>query len=215
MLSFVIDIMVVPSELPIGSKAHFNGLVRVLKQKKISLALIITALGYGATFTVYTYITPILQKQMHWSANMIVVILIVYGIMVAVGNNIGGKLANQAVLRQLIKIFSGLLLVMFILLFTIYSHWLGLISILGLGLFAFMNVPGLQLYIVQMAERYVPNDIALASALNISAFNVGISFGSLVSGQVVNHLGLAWTPLLGVLMALSSIGLTVYLQKAD
>ena len=41
---------------------------------------------------------------------------------------------------------------------------LGLLGSLMLGLFAFMNVPGLQLYVVELAEKYVPEDITLASA---------------------------------------------------
>ncbi len=44
-----------------------------------------------------------------------------------------------------------------------------------MGLLAFMNVPGLQLYIVQLAEKYVPSAVDVASALNIAAFIIGIA----------------------------------------
>ena len=59
---------------------------------------------------------------------------------------------------------------------------LGLLASLMLGLFAFMNVPGLQLYVVELAEKYVPEDITLASAFNIAAFNIGITVGSMTGG---------------------------------
>ena len=50
----------------------------------------------------------------------------------------------------------------------------GLIAIFLMGLFAFMNVPGLQVLVVNLAEKYVPTAVNVASALNIAAFNVGI-----------------------------------------
>lgn len=80
--------------------------------------------------------------------------------------------------------------------------------VLIMGLFAFMNVPGLQLYAVQLAEKYVPSATAMASALNISAFNIGIAIGSYLGGQVTSHLGLAYTPIFGFFMVLSAVVIT-------
>lgn len=82
-----------------------------------------------------------------------------------------------------------------------------------MGFFAFMNVPGLQLYIVQVAEQQTPQDITMASALNISAFNVGIALGSAIGGQVTSQFGLAWTPLFGALMVGLSIVATMGLIR--
>jgi len=82
-----------------------------------------------------------------------------------------------------------------------------------LGLFAFMNVPGLQLYIVQLAEKFTPNDIGLASALNISAFNIGITLGSFIGGEVTATLSVAMTPIFGVIMVVIAILLTVRLAS--
>lgn len=96
---------------------------------------------------------------------------------------------------------------------TLNSHWFGLINVLLMGFFAFMDVPGLQLYIVQLAEKFTPNDIPLASALNISAFNIGITIGSLVGGQASAAWGLGSTPIFGSIMVFISILLTWYLIK--
>lgn len=94
---------------------------------------------------------------------------------------------------------------------TLNAHWFGLINVLLMGFFAFMNVPGLQLYIVQLAEKITPNDIPLASALNISAFNIGITIGSLVGGQASAAWGLDSTQIFGGIMVFVSILLTWYL----
>lgn len=182
-LGLVANWFLVPNDLPLGQPSQFSGIIRVFKNKAIVVALLITALGYGGTFTVYTFVTPILESKMGWSPSAVVIILIIYGLMVAFGNTLGGKWSNHQPLMALLKMFVGLLVTLLLFMLTLNAHWFGLINVLLMGFFAFMNVPGLQLYIVQLAEKFTPNDIPLASALNISAFNIGITIGSLVGGQ--------------------------------
>jgi predicted MFS family arabinose efflux permease len=50
-----------------------------------------------------------------------------------------------------------------------------LITVFLMGLFAFMNVPGLQVYVVMLAERFVPCAVDVASSINIAVFNAGIA----------------------------------------
>ena len=207
-LGLIANWFLVPNDLPLGQPSRFNGIKRVFMNRSIVLALLITALGYGGTFTVYTFVTPILQNQMGWSPSAVVIILVVYGLMVAIGNTLGGKWSNQRPLAALLKMFIGLLITLVCFLVTLNLHWLGLLNVLAMGFFAFMNVPGLQLYIVQLAEKYTPNDIPLVSALNISAFNIGITIGSLVGGQASAAWGLGSTPISGAGMVLISILLT-------
>lgn len=77
-----------------------------------------------------------------------------------------------------------------------------------MGLLAFMNVPGLQLFIVQLAEKYVPSAVDVASALNIAAFNIGIAVGATIGGFVVNTIGLVHTPWVGGVMVMLAVSLT-------
>ena len=135
----------------------------------------------------------------------------------AIGNTIGGQLANEKPLASLIKMF-GLLMAALVFLFAttlIGNNILGLLAALLLGLFAFMNVPGLQLYVVQLAEKYVPQDITLASAFNIAAFNIGITLGSTVGAQVTGKMGIAYTPIFGAVIVLLAILLIVQVKKSE
>ncbi|WP_125545144.1 MFS transporter [Levilactobacillus lindianensis] len=213
LIGLVADYILVPRELPLPSKATAKGLLRVLGNPQLLLALLVTALGYGGTFVAYTYLSPLLEQKMGWSSSAVVVILVVYGLMVALGNTLGGRWANKKPLAALLKMFMGLFVTLLVLSVTASSHWLGLLTVLAMGFFAFMNVPGLQLYIVQLAEKYTPADITMASALNISAFNVGIALGSGIGGQVTSQVGLGWTPFFGAVMVAISIGLTVGLIR--
>ncbi|MFW2882826.1 MFS transporter [Levilactobacillus brevis] len=212
-IGLVADYILIPRQLPLPSRATAKGILRVLKTPQLLLALLVTALGYGGIFVAYTYLSPLLETKMGWSAQAVVVILVVYGAMVALGNTLGGRWANAHPLPALLKMFVGLMVTLLVLTVTLHSQWLGLLTVLVMGFFAFMNVPGLQLYIVQVAEQQTPQDITMASALNISAFNVGIALGSAIGGQVTSQFGLAWTPLFGALMVGLSIVATMGLIR--
>ncbi|WP_334351989.1 MFS transporter [Companilactobacillus sp. HBUAS56257] len=215
LIGLITNIILVPNELPLPKPTSAKGIWKILKQPQLLLILLVTALGYGATFPVYTYLSTILNKNMHWSQNAIVIILIFYGVAVAIGNTLGGKWANKSPLTALLKMFIGLGLALVVIRLTINFHFLGLLAVLLLGLFAFMNVPGLQLYIVQLAEKYTPNEVPLASALNISAFNVGITLGSTIGGQAVAHSQLVNTPWIGIGMLVLGILLIAILKRME
>jgi len=84
-----------------------------------------------------------------------------------------------------------------------------------MGLFAFMNVPGLQVAVVDFAERYTPGAVDVASALNIAAFNAGIAIGSFLGGIVTDTLGLVHTGWVGGIMVLMAAILTMVSHQIE
>lgn len=71
-----------------------------------------------------------------------------------------------------------------------------------------MNVPGLQVYVVMLAERFAPKAVDVASAVNIAAFNAGIAIGAYVGGRVTDSLGLIHTTWIGAIMVFAAVLLT-------
>ena len=211
-VSLVGNLLLVPSNLPLPGKSSVAGIGRILKNPLLLLVLLLTVVGYGSPYVIYTYLSPILT-HMGFNSGAIVWLLLLYGVMVAIGNTIGGRLADRNPAKALLGMFVSLIVVYVLLILAFNSHWLGLIAVLIMGLFAFMNVPGLQVYIVQLAEKYTPNDVTMASALNISAFNLGITLGSLIGGQVTANLSLAATPYFSIGMAVITVGLNIWLIK--
>lgn len=89
--------------------------------------------------------------------------------------------------------------------FTASMHFMSVATVLVMGIFAFANAPGLQVYVVQKAEHYAPGAGDVASGLNIAAFNIGIAMGSTVGGYIVEHYGLAQTPWVGAVIVLGAL----------
>lgn len=215
-IGLIANAMLVPKQLSRGAKMSLRDIKTVLTNYRMLLVFFITAIGYGGTFVMYTYLSPILEQVLHFSPSMIVFLLVVYGIFVAIGNSVGGRLSNEQPLPSLFGMFAALSISLFVLQFALHSSVVGLIVIFLVGLFMFMNVPGLQLYAVQLAEKYTPNATAMASALNISAFNIGIVIGSYVGGFIVAHQSLTATPIYAsalVFIAVAVTGIWLYVEK--
>lgn len=217
-IALIANSILVPSDLRKGKLTKIKDQLKLITNGRLLLIFIITALGYGGTFVVFTYLAPLLQNITGLKEDTVAIILLIYGIAIAIGNMVGGKLSNQNPIKALFYMFIIQAVILFILYFTIPYKVVGLIAIFFMGLMAFMNVPGLQVYVVMLAERYVPSAVDVASAINIAAFNAGIALGSFLGGLVTNSIGIIHTTWIGALMVLAAVLLTGYsrsLEKKD
>ena len=208
LVAIIASAILVPKNLKQAPPAKLADNLKILTNGPLMLAFSITALGYGGTFVSFTYLAPILEDITGFAPSAVSIILVVYGVAVAIGNSIGGKVANQNPLKALFWMFLVQAAILVILSFTVPFKVVGIISIFFLGIFAFMNVPALQIYVVQLAEKHVPSAVDVASALNIAAFNVGIAIGAFVGGLIVDSIGLIHTPWIGGVMVLGAALLT-------
>lgn len=203
------SMLLVPRNLPQPPATKLVAQFKVLTQPHLLLVYAITALGYGGTFTAFTFLAPILEQVSGFSTHMISLIMLVYGGSVAVGNLWGGKLADKmGPIKALTLIFTGLAAILLVFNITAFNPLAAVATILIWGAFAFGNVPGLQVYVVKLAERYTPDAVDVASGLNIAAFNVGIALGAWGGGMIVAQAGLMHTPWVGALVVLVALLLT-------
>ncbi|WP_309122263.1 MFS transporter [Paenibacillus sp.] len=202
-------LVLVSSNLPQAAKIPLRRQWELVANGRLLLAFGITALGYGGTFVVFTYLSPLLRDITGFGETSVTLILLAYGIAIAVGNGIGGKAANRNPATALSYMFTLQAIVLLALLFTAPFQVAGLVTVLFMGLFAFMNVPGLQVYVVMLAERFAPEAKDVASALNISAFNAGIAIGAYLGGIVADSVGLIHTTWIGALMVFGAAALTM------
>lgn len=217
-IGFIANWILIPSLLKKGNQTSVRDQFKLLTNGRLVLLFIITALGYGGTFVVFTYLSPLLQEITGFNESSIAIILLVYGLAIAVGNMVGGKLSNRNPIKSLFYMFIVQAVVLLVLMFTAPFKIAGLITIIFMGLLAFMNVPGLQVYVVILAERYVPSAVDVASAINIAAFNAGIAIGSYLGGAITDSIGLIHTTWIGALMVLVAAiltGVSRALEKKD
>ncbi|MGF6953339.1 multidrug resistance protein [Neobacillus sp. B4I6] len=207
-IGFIANWILIPSFLKKGTQTSVRDQFKLLTNGRLLLLFTITALGYGGTFVVFTYLSPLLQEITGFKEGSIAIILLAYGLAIAIGNMVGGKLSNRNPIGSLFYMFIVQAVVLFVLMFTAQFKIAGLITIIFMGLLAFMNVPGLQVYVVILAERYVPSAVDVASAINIAAFNAGIAIGSYLGGTITDTLGLIHTTWIGALMVLAAAILT-------
>lgn len=214
-VAFVANSILVPSDLRKGTPTTLGEQFKLFTNGRLLLIFIITALGYGGTFAVFTYLTPLLQEITGFQEKHVTVILLLYGIAIAIGNVIGGKLANRKPLKALFYMFIVQAVVLFLLTFTAPFKIAALLTIVLMGLFHFMNVAGLQVYVVMLAERIMPGGVDVASAINIAAFNAGIAIGAYLGGVVTDSMGLIHTSWFGGIMVVAAVILTGWSMKLE
>ncbi|SAL52272.1 MFS transporter [Caballeronia humi] len=186
--------------------------VRVLKEPQVWLALAMTVLGFGGVFVVFTYIAPILEQVGGFSPRGVTFVLVLFGIGLTVGNTIGGKLADRALMPSLMGILIALALIMAVFATTSHSQTGTIVTIFIWGIAAFATVPPLQTRVVEKA-KHAPN---LASTLNIGAFNVGNAGGAWLGGVVLEHgHALDSLPWVAAAVAVLALAVTWYAGRLD
>lgn len=205
-----------PNTISKGPPASLLDQARVLGSGRLLLVFAMTTLGYGGTFVTFTYLATILEYITGFAASHVSLILILYGAAIAAGNLLGGRIANNNPVRALTWLFAAQAAVLVIFTFTAGTAIPALVTLVALGFLSFANVPGLQLYVVQLATRFRPGAVDVAAALNIAAFNLGIALGAWIGGLVVvSSLGLGATPWVGAVMVAGALVLTIWSGMID
>lgn len=186
--------------------------VRVLKEPQVWLALAMTVLGFGGVFVVFTYIAPILEEVSGFSPHAVTLVLVLFGAGLTLGNVVGGKLADRALMPSLMGILVALALVMAAFARTSHTPVLAALTVFVWGIAAFATVPPLQMRVVEKAS-HAPH---LASTLNIGAFNVGNAGGAWLGGLALSHgLALDALPWVAAAVTLAALVVTVLAARLD
>ena len=146
--------------------------------------LAMTVLGFAGVFTVFTYIQPLLTQLGGFSEAAVSPVLLVFGGGLAIGNLLGGKLADRALMPAVLGTLAALAAVLVTLQWAIGTPWLAVTFVALLGVAAFATVAPMQLRVLEQASGAGQN---LASSLNIAAFNLGNALGAWVGGVTVDR----------------------------
>lgn len=168
-----------------GQELNLRRELQVLTRPAVLLAMLCTVLGASAMFTFYTYIAPALTFISSVPETQISIMLVLVGLGFTLGNYLGGVWANRSVSRTLYGLFALLALTM--VLFPLMARDTvtagGMLVIWGAASFGI--VPPLQVKVMQVASEAQ----ALASSVNIGAFNLGNAVGAALGASVLANGG--------------------------
>jgi DHA1 family inner membrane transport protein len=157
--------------------------IRVLRNKQVLLALLMTVLGFGGVFTAFTYIAPILTDITGFDSGAVTLILLIFGIGMTIGNTIGGKLSDWKLMPSLAGMLVLLAAVLVVFTLTSSFKFATVVTVFVWGIASFAIVPTFQMRVLSKAKGS-PN---IASALNISSFNLANAGGAFLGGWVIDH----------------------------
>ncbi|WP_168077652.1 MFS transporter [Caulobacter sp. SSI4214] len=204
-LAFVVLAALVPAAQDKVEPAPLREEFAVLARPQVQLGLLMTVLGFGGVFAVFTYIQPILTELAGFSKAAVSPILLVFGAGLVGGNLVGGRWADKGLNAALVGTLAALTLVMAGSALAFHSQVGAVIAAFLLGAAAFATVAPLQMRVLSQAGGAGQG---LASSLNIAAFNLGNAFGAWLGGAVIAHgPGLSAIPLIAAAVPLSALAL--------
>ncbi len=198
--------LAVPADREAPEPADWRRDLRVLGQRPVLLGLATTVLGYAGVFAVFTYIAPLLIERSGFSANAISPILLLFGGGLVIGNLVGGRFADRALVPTMFASLIGLLVVLVLLAPLLGSKMGALVAVAALGFAAFATVAPLQMWVMSNAGGAGES---LASSVNIAAFNLGDAIGAWAGGAALSAIGLGAITWVAAVFPLAAIGVAL------
>ncbi|RJE76084.1 arabinose transporter permease [Pseudoalteromonas sp. MSK9-3] len=196
----------VKTEKPKNIAAEF----RTLLQPQVIRALLLTLVGFAGTFTLLTYIAPLLIQLTGFVEGEISMMLFIFGLGMAIGNPIGGWLTDKD-LKLALNTTLGFLFVILIAIGLLSSYMIPmyvLTFLFGAALFA--TITPLQVN-AMIAAGDAP---VMAASFNIAAFNLANALAAVIGGYVIDSsLGINFLPFAAASFALLGLAFALSTQK--
>ncbi|MFJ7955661.1 MFS transporter [Streptomyces sp. NPDC096319] len=167
--------------MPRPEGARLRGELTAFRNPQVLLAMAMTVLGFGGVFAAITYIAPMMTEVGGYSDGAVTWLLVLFGVGMFLGNLLGGRFADRALMPLLYTTLGGLALVLALFTLTAHHKVLAAITVLLVGALGFATVPPLQKRVLDQAHG-APT---LASAVNIGAFNLGNALAAWLGGMVI------------------------------
>jgi MFS transporter, DHA1 family, chloramphenicol resistance protein len=185
--------------------------VRAMANPRLWLAYATTALATAALLVTFSYLAPLLTDTTGLSSGAVPVVLGLYGLGSLAGITIAGRTADAYPFRTLYAGAAGLVAASLALALLAGQPLAAVVAITLLGGFGFAVNPALNTRVFAEAG----DAPTLATAVNISAFNVGITAGPWLGGVALGagagYPTLAW---LGAALGVIALGvITVSMRK--
>jgi DHA1 family inner membrane transport protein len=203
-----------------GLRQSLSERLSVIGLPGVRPALLTTLLYMTGPFIAFVYIAPLTTSAIGLGREMLPVVMLAFGIGAAVGNPIGGQLADRFGAQRTVVI-TTVLSVLFMLAISLIPHLPE--TIRGPVFIAFMVPWGMVgwAFLPAQVSRLVsiaPAAAPLVLSLNGSAIYLGTALGAVVGGQVLEHgtpADLGWVAALFALAAMAVLSYPRVLPKTQ
>ncbi|GGX52883.1 MFS transporter [Streptomyces minutiscleroticus] len=196
--------LLVPQDRTHGAAGGLRGELAALRSLPVWLSLGTTVAGFGALFSAYSYITPMLTDSAGYAGSSVTLLLALFGVGATAGNLLGGRLADHSLRGTLFGGLAALVVVLGLFPVLMAAQWSAAVAVTLLGTAAFVTGSPLQLMVMEKASA-APS---LASSANQAAFNLANAGGAWIGGlALAAGLGATSPALAGAVLAV--LGLAV------
>jgi MFS transporter, DHA1 family, inner membrane transport protein len=184
----------------------------VLGRRGVLLALALCLFVCAATFSVFTFIAPLLIEVAGVSRDALPFYLLLFGVGGVIGMQIGGRFGDRHLMASIIGAFAADIAVFVILLVAFRAAIPAAVMMFVWGLAFYFVAPPLQLRVVE-AAREAPN---LASTMIQSSYNLGIAIGPFISATALSAgLSYALLPVCGAALASAGGAIALWLAALN
>ncbi len=183
------------------------GELSALRRGQVWITMAVIATGFGGSFAVYSYITPVLTEVSGLAAAAVPLALAVFGLGMTLGNQVGGRLAEAAPVRTIAAGLGAATVSMALFALTASSPVFALLALFSLAFTTTATTPAPATRLMD-AGREGPT---LGAALHHAAFNVANALGAALGGLVLAA-GWGWTSPAAVATVLPLLGLVALWQ---
>ncbi|WP_394847619.1 MFS transporter [Pendulispora brunnea] len=195
---------------PAQPTASLSERVAVARRPDVVMALMTTMAFLAGQFSIYTYLSPLLQRVSGLSNNQIACVLMLFGAGGAAGNLLGGYAADRFAPRHVVRSLLGALVVLLTAISAV-AAWVpapastALLMVLvgAWGIVSWSFPPAQQVRLIQR----VPHAVPVVLSLNSSAMYVGISLGAVFGSFAVARERVEAVGLIGACCDVVALGL--------
>ncbi|RJS94826.1 MFS transporter [Salinisphaera sp. Q1T1-3] len=182
------------------------GELSALKRGPVWGLLIFVCLVVASLFAVYTFVGPLVTETAGMAPVMTPVALALIGIGMALGNIVGGHLADRFRFSAMLVGFVGTLVVLAVMALTAAQPIALLCLFAAMGFIQMTAVPTIPVQLMKMA----PEAPTLTGAMNMAAFNIANAIGAAAAGLAV-HAGYDFPAAIWAGFAVTLIGVLFFL----
>ncbi|MGW5587401.1 MFS transporter [Streptomyces sp. NPDC003857] len=196
--------LLIPKDHTHAPSGGLRGELVALRSLPVWLALGTTVAGFGALFSAYSYVTPMLTDAAGYADASVTLLLALFGVGATIGNLVGGRLSDHSLPGTLFGGLTSMVVVLLLFPLLMGAQWSAALAVTLLGTAAFITGSPLQLMVMEKASA----GPSLASSANQAAFNLANAGGAWIGGlALATGFGVTSPALAGA--ALAVLGLAV------